>query len=295
MSIDKCSVVSIITPKQFKLNGLWFGPENAKIGFIFIHGLSGDMFGRQKILMPLVNSSTMALYFNNRGHDNVTSIKRINKNSKGGYEYIPAGDAHEVFTDCVDDIQGAVNLLKDKGIKDIYLVGHSTGCQKSIYYLSRQGKKQQIKGAILLCPMSDYSYAVISEEPAKLKQAVSYSAKLVKQGKPHELLPLNLSSDLLDAQRFLSLYTPDSEEEVFTYSQPGKIPATLQKVKTPLNVILAENDEYGDRPAGDIKEWFKKSVKTNVSEINIVKNANHDLYEHEIEITNLISKWIKAF
>ena len=30
------------------------------------------------------------------------------------------GEAHEVFTDCVDDIQGAVNLAKQKGAKEIY-------------------------------------------------------------------------------------------------------------------------------------------------------------------------------
>jgi len=66
--------------------------------------------------------------------------------------------------------------------------------------------------------MSDYSYAVSSEKPS-LEQAVEQAEKLVKSGKPHELLPPSYSEDLLDAQRYLSLYTPDSEEEIFTYAQ----------------------------------------------------------------------------
>jgi pimeloyl-ACP methyl ester carboxylesterase len=291
--MKQCKVVCFITPRQYKLNGLWFGPEKAKRGFIFTHGLSGSTFSHHDVLSPLVDSSTMALYYNNRGHDQLVGIKHLNKRIKKGYDYKLGGQAHEIFTDCVDDIQGAIDFLRSNGVKDIYLVGHSTGCQKSIYYLSRPSKQKLVKGVVLVCPMSDYSYAVSSEKPEVLKQAVEQAEKLVKSGKPHELLPTELSEDLLDAQRYLSLYTPDSEEEIFTYAQPHKVPTTLQKVKVPILVILAEKDEYGDRPANIIGKWFKEATKAGNLEVGIVRGAVHNLTEQETEVEALIRKWAK--
>lgn len=282
--------MSFVTPKQYELNGLWFGAEQAKTGFIFIHGLSGSAFAHHDVLSPLLNDKTMALYFNNRGHDKIGKIRKLMPDTKKGYESELVGEAHEVFTDCADDIQGAVDILKQQGVENIYLVGHSTGCQKSIYYLSKN--RDVVKGVVLICPISDYSYAVANENPETLKKAVELAKKLVSKGKPHELLPLELSEDLLDAQRYLSLYTPDSEEEIFTYSQDKKIPVTLQEVTVPILVVFAEQDEYGDRPASEIGEWFKEVSKAKIK-IAIIKSAVHNLTGQETEAGAIIKDWIK--
>src|SRR5665213_155943 len=100
--MKKAFVVSIITPKKCLLDGLWFGPRHAKNGFIFVHGLGSSVFSQQKPLPA--GDSIMAMYFNNSGHDEMTSIKRVNDKLEKGYDYKPGGMAHEIFTDCVDDI-----------------------------------------------------------------------------------------------------------------------------------------------------------------------------------------------
>ena len=64
-----------------------------------------------------------------------------------------------------------------------------------------------------------------------------------------------------DAQRFLSLYTPNSTETVFPYEQPGKNPRTLKSVKVPILVLWAEKDEYADRPAKEIAAWFDENIR----------------------------------
>jgi pimeloyl-ACP methyl ester carboxylesterase len=293
--MKQCAVVSFVTPNQYVLKGLWFGPEDAQTGLIFLHGLASSAFSHHDLLLPLVNKSTVALYFNNRGHDKIGKIRKLTPGTKKGYESELIGEAHEVFTDCADDIQGAVNFLKESGVKNIYLVGHSTGCQKSIYYLSRAGSQAQVKGVVLICPISDYSYSVAHEDPKKLKQAVEYARGLIKQGKPHELLPLDICEDLHDAQRYLSLNTPDSEEEIFTYCQPGKIPKTLQEVKTPTLVIFAEQDEYADRPAAEIGAWFKKTSKASELKVKTVKRANHNLADREAETAGIIEGWVQGY
>jgi hypothetical protein len=60
--MKQCTVLSFVTPNNYKLNGLWFGPEKAKRGFIFLHGLSATAFVHHDVLFPLVDSSTMALF-----------------------------------------------------------------------------------------------------------------------------------------------------------------------------------------------------------------------------------------
>ena len=290
--MSQVSVVTFVTPKNYQLNGLWFGAEKAETGFIFLHGLSSSVFSKHDVSSPLLDSSTMALYFDNRGHDKVSAISHLLPETEKGYEWEPAGEAHEVFTDCVDDIQGAVDFLTSKGVKNIYLIGHSTGCQKSMYYLSQTGSPKNIKGVVLICPISDYSYAVHAEDPGAIKRALDYARKLVKDGKPHELLPQTISEDLLDAQRYISLYTPDSEEEIFSYAQPNKEPTTFQKVKTPTLAIFAENDEYADRPAEQLVQWFKQCSKADSINTQILPEAIHNLTGQQTETGKLIKDWI---
>ena len=242
-------VINIVTPKKFVLNGLWFGPESPLKIIIFIHGLGGNAFSSHKLITPLADSKTAVVTFSNRGHDQISSIKKVDDRKKKGYSRITAGESMEIFTDCVDDIQGAVNYVLSVNPKAaIYLAGHSTGCQKSAYYLSRTGKQKFIKGVILLAPMSDYAALLKSDKNGNLKNAENFARNLVKKNQPQDLLPAEIWPDMVAAQRFLSLATPDSREEIFCYADPDKIPVTYRKITIPVLVVLAEKDEYRDRP-----------------------------------------------
>ncbi len=245
----KYEIVTITTPKKNLLFGLWHSPSKSKKAIIFIHGLASSAFSLEKVISPLADNTTSILKLNNRGHDIVNKLNKVDKRKKKGYTLSKiAGAAHEIFEDCVDDIQGSINFVKEKGIKDIFLIGHSTGCQKSIYYLSKRGTQKLVKGVVLLCPVSDYSAALATSDK-KTTNAVKYARNLISKGKPHDLLPTEVwKEDIVDAQRFLSLYTPESVEEIFTYVNPNIKPVALQKVKIPTLSIYAEKDEYHDRP-----------------------------------------------
>jgi len=290
---NTCRVVKIITPKKYLLNGLWFGRQSPKKAIVFIHGLTGNVFSGHKLVVPLVSKDIAVVTFSNRGHGKISKVKKIDKRRKKGYVSEKMGEAHEVFTECVDDIQGVVNFIRSKGIKDIYLVGHSTGCHKSIYFLSKRGKQKFIKGVALLCPVSDYSAIGKFINSKNLKRAVDEARKLVEQGKPHVLLPTNIWPHYHDAQRFLSLYTPDSKEEIFSYVQPKKLPTTLRKVKIPVLVVYAGGDEYGDRPMGKIAKWYRENSKSKDLTISIIDNAPHNFSRSEHKVFQQIGLWLK--
>ncbi len=285
----ECQVIEIVTPKKVVLNGLWFGTLKARSVVVIVHGLASSIFSRVPRELPayLADKNTAVLSFNNRGHD---IVSKAGRNKKA----IIVGGAHEVFTDCVDDIWGAVNFAKRKGAKKIYLVGHSTGCQKSVYYASRMRKRPLVNGLVLLAPVSDYAAALKDDRNGNLAKAVKFARTLVKAGRRHELMPKTIDKTpfINDAQRFLSLYTPNSSETIFSYEQPRKNPRTLKSVNLPILVVWAGKDEYADRPARKIAEWFEVNTEANLQTV-IIPRANHSFRGKETEAASAIKKWMK--
>jgi pimeloyl-ACP methyl ester carboxylesterase len=230
----------------------------------------------------------MAVFtFSNRGHDLVSRIPRGSKSLRGGA-------AHEVFTDCADDIQGAVSFAKKTGVREIYLVGHSTGCQKSVYWAYKKGRG--VRGIILLAPISDYSATVMLDGKEKIGRALRYAKRLLARGKKHELLPENVWhwNLLADAQRFVRLYSGSGPEEIFTYWKERYVPKVLEKMRIPTLVLLAEKDEYGDRPAKRIGEWFTRHLRSRKSGVIIIPNAPHSFKGGERAVARHIRRWIQA-
>lgn len=243
------------------------------------------------LVYKLASRKTSVLTFNNRGHDKISSARRLDK--KGKMHRILAGSAHEIFTDCVDDIAGAVDFCRRQGFRKIILVGHSTGCQKSIYYLAKTKGKKQIAKVVLLCPVSDYADAIKFNRPA-VKRAEKVARGLIRVGKKHRLLPPQVWPNLHDAQRFLSLFTPESQEEIFCYATPSRRPATLQKTAVPMLLIFAEQDEYLDRPLTEIVKWFKEKLADKNASIKTIKGANHNFAKRESAVINIIDKAISS-
>ncbi|MFZ2887351.1 MAG: alpha/beta fold hydrolase [Minisyncoccia bacterium] len=282
-------VVEIVTPKKFVLNGLWFGPKKASRAIVIVHGMFSSAFSLRGVVDALVDSQTAVLTFNNRGHDAVTEVKQ-NVGTKRKYHR--AGTTHELFTDGADDIQGAINIARKAGVKEIYLAGHSTGCQKSVYW-AHKNKGNGIKGIILLAPLSDYACEKATDKNGRMKKAVQLAKKVIKAKKPHEFMPLWASpSMLLDAQRYLSLYTPDSVEEIFSYSQLNKKPKIYQSVKLPILALFADKDEYAERPAEKMVEWFARNTGSKYFRAGIVPKVGHSFRGAEKRVAQLIKQWI---
>lgn len=281
--------VTFITPKdKLMLNGLWLGPKNPKRVFIYLHGLSGSMFdGRQGILTSLISKTDSVLIFNNRG----SGI--VNRFSSKKKDKVLFGAASEVFTECIDDIDGAISYAKKYKPKEIVLVGHSTGCQKSVYWAYKKKNHGLVKSLILLAPMSDYAGTPkrlgISTYKALLKEA----RMLMKKGKGNQLLS-NATTEIgiVSAQRFISLYTPESTEEIFSYANPSRKSKTLSGIKLPMHIVFAEKDEWMDRSLSKILEWFEANVTSKDTLFSVIKGADHGFHGKDKEVISHIKKFL---
>jgi alpha-beta hydrolase superfamily lysophospholipase len=289
--MNTAELVQIITPQKYILNGFWFGVQHPHRAVILTHGLTSNAFANHDLVVPLADSQTGVLTYSNRGSEKIARFKRVDKRRKKGYTSCMIGEAHEVFTDCIDDIQGAVNFAKAKGAKEIILIGHSTGSQKTVYYLSKR-TDPAIKGAVLLSPLSDFAGVHVMDTKGYYEKAKTYAEELVQKGMPHELIPTAIWPYLHDAQRFLSLYTAESKEEVFCYATPHKRPRTLLKIKKPLLVVVGGDDSSADRPIRQIVQWFQKRLRKKQAEVVSIPHAPHNFYLHEREVVSAVSSWI---
>lgn len=284
-------IIEFTTHQNVILTGLWLGEKQADTAYIVIHGLGGNVFSMRKLAQLLVTKNSSVLLFNNRGHDLISRVKRIDKRKKKGTTSFPGGAAHEVFTESADDIAGAVQFAQSQGAKKIILVGHSTGSQKAVYYLSKSHLGGGIvTGVILLSPLSDFAGIIDSVGLENYENLLKISKALVDSGNPHTLLPGSIWREAIDAQRFLSLYTPTSTEEIFSYVTPEK-KSLYSKIKTPLLVIFGEEDEYKDRPIRQIINWFDTHQNSQSYSSIIIKNGTHGFDGQEKEVTDAIKNW----
>lgn len=284
-----CHVVEITTLKKFLLRGIWLGPTKPKRVIVWVHGLGSSMFSKLEIAQRLVDKNTAVLVFNNRGHDKVVHVSHAS--GKFG-RAIRGGAAHEKFTDSVDDIQGAINFARKQGGKTIFLAGHSTGCQKSIYWANKKG--HGVKGIILLAPMSDYDAIRLQYDKKKLAQVLSVARSYIRRGKARELLPPALWywPWIADAQRFVSLYGGKGPEEIFTYWDEKKRPRTLESVRIPILILLAQKEEYTSLPAKEIAWWFERH--TQKGSVAVVPGVGHSFRGGESRVVREIRQWMNG-
>jgi pimeloyl-ACP methyl ester carboxylesterase len=286
-----CTHVEIVTPKKFLLNGLWFGPRKPKRVIVWVHGLGGSVFSNLRIIDRLVDSSTAVVTFNNRGHDKVAKLPH----SSGVYtRAIRAGAAHEKFTDCADDIKGVINLVRKQGVKNVYLAGHSTGCQKSVYFASKN--KRGIKGVILLGPISDYDAFRLEYGDKRIARALRYARRKIQEKKGDELLPPSVwdPSWLADAQRLVSLCAGEGPEEIFTYWNEMTVPRALRHVSVPTLVLLADRDEFTNVPAEQLTKWFDANIRAPHSVV-VVPRVGHSFKGGEGITAGAIRRFMKEF
>lgn len=288
----KFEVVKFQTKDKVTLNGLYAKPKKGDPVIIFIHGLTGSLFSgmAQSIADKLTRNGIGLLYFNNRGAEIVAKFKKEDQRKTKGYESLYLGTALEKFTDSRLDLEAAIDFLKEKKHKEIYLMGHSTGCQKSVYYLSQRGKQKDVTGVILIAPLSDYG---VLRNESNYRLWLEYTQRAVKNGRSDQLMPQELIDGYWSNQRFLSLTDPNSEEEIFTYAS-DKEPGTLRKVKIPTLVILGEEDQYADRSVLKLVEWFEANVQAKQKRVTWIEGANHSFQGKEKKLVEEIIGFVET-
>lgn len=285
-------LANIVTKDKLKHQGIYV--RGVKRAILYQHGLSSTFYGdlpMQETYADVCEKEGWGFAaFHNRGHDLLTSARKMDGTPPYGYSYYPAGAGREVFTETVLDIEAGIDFLAGEGYSEIILVGHSTGANKVCYYAATQTHPNLI-GVILSGPVSDRLSAIHDFE--KFKKDLVYMHGLIDAGNGDELL-IGYHFFPLTPKRFVSLFEPRSVEDVFDYGEPEPHLVTFSKIQLPLFVILSGKDEAMDRPAEEIKKAFDTHTKSSKYASQIIPGALHRYNGHEEEAVAAIISWAKT-
>lgn len=289
-------ITEIVTKDKLIHQGLFFKPEKpGKKAILWIHGLTDNFYGDVRTFKVFAEECEKHGWglasFNNRGHDIVASIARIDKTTAKGYTHFTHGSGVEKFIDCTLDIDAAITFLNERGFTEVILIGISTGANKACYYAGTQ-KDSRVIGIVLASPISDVAMK-LKELGKTYKNIVKNLSKLVKTeaGK----LQKGLNYMPITIERFLSLYEMDSPEDTFPYYQKNPKFTLFSKISKPLMIVMAGSDEYTDRPVGEIVAVYDKFQHSQNYKSVIIPGAFHSFGGKEKEFVKMISDWILTF
>lgn len=265
-------LVRINSVDEIEQPGILYTPsEDTKKVVIHVHGLNGNFY-ENRFIDVLANSYTSKGYafltFNNRGRDFITELLQ-------GNDYTIIGGSLERFKDCILDIEGIINWVKEKGYNEIILEGHSYGCNKVLYYYN-QKKDKSIKKIVLLapCDIPSEGKKFLSEKEYKI--AKEESTRLVSENKENELINFSvMANGKIAAGTYYNDFLPGGVNDFIRYTDGinGKS-EVLNSLDIPVLVIFGDIDECVLTQSIDIVKGY---LSNNINDCNIqvIKGADH--------------------
>ncbi len=278
-SIDGIEMVGILYEPEEKSNKI----------VIHVHGLCGNFYENRFLdilAKSYTNKGISFLTFNNRGTNFISELLKGNN-----FEII--GGCYERFIDCLLDIEGAINYVKEKGYNNIILEGHSYGCNKVIYYYNKK-KDNSISKIVLLAPCD------IPQECAKFLGKEEYeiakreSTKLINEGKQKQLINFSVNANgKISAGTYYNDFLPDGENDFIRYkdgeNSKNKI---LNSIDIPVLIVFGDADECVlTENIETVKGYLNKNIKN--SNIQIINGADHSYTDKYEELGKIIENNIE--
>ncbi len=302
------SLVRIISEDNLELPALLLRPAGSKKVAIFLHG-NGDsgVFYKGNLINALAESLSKKgislLALNNRGARYKKSLIIHGSGMPGQEKKVMSGVHYELINDCVLDIDGAVNYLKDKGFEKFYGLGFSTGANKLCLYESTK-KTSPFSKHILAGPGDDCGiyYSELGEK--KYFEAIKLADKYINNSSPTKIMPKYSGVYSFTAQSAKDILDPNEPYNIFPYFEATvkrlgkkKLFKEYSQVEVPLYVIFGENDEYthtagGTQEAINLLKKFNNPISAEKSKFTIMNKADHGFHGHEAELANKISNWL---
>jgi len=195
----------------------------------------------------------------------------------------------------------------------IVIMGHSTGCQDVMEYLTGQGHESRppIDGAILQAPVSDREALRKELSPEMYDKCVTMAQEMISVGKGEDMMPAseiqNPFGAPVCARRWLSLASPnhDGDDDYFssdlTDSQLAKTFGSLPKRTCPLCILYSGSDDSTpdsvDKEAL-VKRWIGivragGGVPDGINS-GVVRGASHNLNGNPKEVvSNLVERTLR--
>ena len=202
--------------------------------------------------------------------------------------------------DDVEDIKEILkHIINNNEIKDIFLIGHSTGCQDILCLFKKEINKEfPIRKCILQGPVSDGDF-VINDINLKneIKRIENKSNILFKDWNNSELKnSIEVSQYLYDnkypllIRRFVSLYSKLGDEDWFSFDiESNKLKELYSIINIPFLFVFSLNDQYVNYTNKEYKELIQRIEKANSHiKVSILKD-DHFIENSKDEFFRIVS------
>jgi pimeloyl-ACP methyl ester carboxylesterase len=231
-----------------------------------VHGYSGNFYSSVMTFLPeaLRDSGFHTLAINMRDHDRVPKKNLFEENRY--------------------DIAAAVDEMDRRGIRPIFMFGHSMGSNRVLYYQAAT-EDPRIAGVVLTGPPGNlyaWNVKVFGEEAAKAVLQRAQEMKAKGQGNEWMLINLGpLGKALYTANHLVSLRGPD------TFSDPFK---NIARVSKPILIVHGLADRLADPTIAD--RLRRHAAPGTSAQVIKITDAGHGFYSHQQELTNSIYNWL---
>lgn len=276
-------LVSFLASDGLILNGFLTGKRGSGKCIVYVHGMTGNFYyGR----MPLALAENVrargfsTFVINTRGHDMLGS----GRFAKGARRRVPIGTMVEKFEDSIKDLDGALRFLRGMGYREFFLVGHSTGCQKILYY-QHVRMRSDVKALVFLAPDDDYN--LNRRNLGKRWKGMVERARALSRTKSGNVYNPKFP---FSPARFLSVADPRRiEARLFNYD--GSL-AEFSGIRTPMYVVFGTRDEGAVKPVRDyISILWENTSSDNFGSL-IIKNARHSFSGYEDTVARAVTAWL---
>ena len=246
------------------------GPEKHAALLVFVHGMGSNYYrsALKKAFLEAAPAMGLGiLSFNNRGAER--------------------GTEDEKFRTCLADLDAAAEFGRRHGFRKLIFAGHSTGCQKIVFWQA-QRRHPAVAGLVLLAPADDY--AMTQRDLGKrFEKKVAWAKKQVSAGKADA--QVTGLYERFTAERFLSLADlKHAEANVFRYA--GAL-TQFRSVKCPVLAVFGENEEFAAIPPAEMLAILRDKTKSRDFDDWLIPGADHGFHGCEAELALSVCQWAR--
>lgn len=175
---------------------------------------------------------------------------------------------HHLQDNAVKEMSAWIAWLRDKGVAQVAILGHSRGANQSMVYAVEQ-IDPEVTHMVMLAPGAGENVQSLYKERygKSLDQALAYARKLIAAGKGQELMHeidlLSCPKTSATAKTFVSYYAPDNKFRQFK--------SFLPKISIPTLVIAGSMD---DRQP-DIEKLITPYIDGERIQLSVIEGAGH--------------------
>jgi pimeloyl-ACP methyl ester carboxylesterase len=291
----KGELCRVVSRDGLELQGFLASPDGdvPSTGVIHVHGLAGNFYENRFIDgvgAAVVNGGRSFLTVNTRGRDYLSDF--ICERPDGTKTYVQIGGIHEVFEDCLADLDAWVDFLRSRGTDRIILQGHSHGALKVTYYLYKRGDPG-IAGLVLLSPSDDFG-CQRARLGGRFDEALATARSMIQAGGGRGLMPEGYFHYPVSASTYIDVFGPDSKLKIFNLSRTDtRAFEELASIKVPVLAVVGSVDEaFIDEPAAFIRQIRTEMAKVSSFEGRVIEGAPHNYLDFEDRVAYGIGEWL---